>query len=146
MITAAHCVDCRTKEDTAVIFGTNKPFESIRKEEFKFLSNIFVHPDYKRGVKLELKNSPDIALIELEQEVEFGPTINAICLPSRPCDRYEKKTMLVAGWGLIGQKPNGDPEISEQLMKTRVKVLSNQECRTRNGHDFLKVLDNEFTN
>ena len=138
MITAAHCVDCRTKDDTAVVFGTNKPFDSIRKQEMKFISNIFVHPDYNRGVKLEMKNSPDVALIELEEEVEFGPTLNSICLPSRPCDRYEQNSMLVAGWGLIGHSPNGDPIISEHLMKTRVKILSNAECRTWNGYDFLK--------
>ena len=95
ILTAAHCVACRTIKDTAVVLGKNKlKTDNIYMEDFVYLANILVYPDYKRGVKLDLKNNPDIALLKLEQAVNFGPKLNVICLPTDPSSLYENETII----------------------------------------------------
>ena len=64
ILTAAHCVACRTVDDTAVVLGKNKlRTEMIFMEDFVYLADILVYPDYVRGVDEDLKNNPDIALL-----------------------------------------------------------------------------------
>ena len=49
-MTAAHCVACRTIEDTAVVMGENIVEVNIQ-TNFAYLANIDIYPKYKRGVK-----------------------------------------------------------------------------------------------
>ena len=134
ILTAAHCVACRTVEDTAVVLGKIKlKTDMIVMEDFVYLADILVYPDYKRGVGVDLKNNPDIALLELEQAVQFGPNLNVICLPTNPSSLYEEETMLVAGWGVTNNL-----KTSDTLMATIVKVYPNTNCSRWNGYNFLK--------
>ena len=70
ILTAAHCVACRTTDDLAVVVGGNVvevgKLDSEDFDKFRFLSKIQVFPQYKRGVREDLKNNPDIALLQLE--------------------------------------------------------------------------------
>ena len=130
ILTAAHCVACRTPRDTAVALGI---VEVNSKTNFLELNKIFVYPDYARGLKEDLKNNPDIALLKLEVPVNYGPSINAICLPSNPSNLYENDTMIIAGWGVTeSRKP------SEKLLEADVKVISNNDCKQVYGYEFLK--------
>ena len=134
ILTAAHCVACRTIDDTAVVLGKNKlKFENIKNEDFVYLSNILVYPAYIRGLKNDLKNNPDIALLELEQAVQFGPKLNVICLPTNPRSLYEEETMIIAGWGVTETL-----KISDKIMEAQVQVYSNKDCKRWNGYSFLK--------
>ena len=134
ILTAAHCVACRTIEDTAVVLGKNKlKTDIIIMEDFVYLANILVYPDYKRGLNEDLTNNPDIALLKLEESVNFGPKLNVICLPMNPSSLYEEKTMIIAGWGLTENL-----QISDTLMEAKVKVFPNKNCSRWNGYDFLR--------
>ena len=137
ILTAAHCVACRTVYDTAVVLGKNEiKFESILTEDFKdfiYLTNILVYPKYRRGVRQDLKYNPDIALLKLEQAVQFGPKVNVICLPTNPRRLYEEETMIIAGWGLTETL-----KISDRLMVANVQVYPNDKCKQWNGYGFLQ--------
>ena len=133
VMTAAHCVACRTIEDTAVVLGENKVEVDIFTTNFAFLANIHIYPKYTRGVKQDLKNNPDVALLQLEIAMTFGPTINAICLPLSPYRLYEDEPMVIAGWGVADNN-----QVSNQLMETNVKVYPNRNCKTWGGYNFLK--------
>ena len=130
ILTAAHCVACRTTLDLAVVVGGNvvevDKLDSERFEKLRFLSNIYVYPKYKRGVKEDLKYNPDVALLQLEFEYKlvFGPKINAICLHTDPNSRYEEQTMIVTGWG-----SNEKRKTSDTLMEANVKVYPNNICK-----------------
>ena len=65
--------------------------------------------------------------------MNFGPKLNAICLPSNPSSLYEGETMIIAGWG-------GTEELttSDKLLEASVEVIPNAECKEWNGYDFLK--------
>ena len=134
ILTAAHCVACRTVDDTSVVFGKNKlKTDNILMDDFAYLSNILVYPKYVKGLKQDLKNNPDIALVKLEQAVQFGPKLNAICLPTNPTNLYEEETMIIAGWGLTDSL-----KISDRLMEANVRVYPNEKCKEWNGYDFLQ--------
>ena len=125
--------------DTAVVLGENIVEINILTTNFVFLERIYVYPKYKRGLKEDLKNNPDIALLKLEEAVTFGPKINAICLHTNPNSLYEDRTMIVAGWGLTENL-----KTSDKLMKANVKVYPNNNCTEvicKNGkkcYNFLK--------
>ena len=134
VLTAAHCVACRTIEDTAVVLGENIVEVNILTTDFKYLANIDIYPKYKRGVKGEFAKSPDVALLQLEFAVNFGPKINAVCLPTSPYKLHEDETMVIAGWGVTDNN-----NISNQLMETNVKVYRNSKCKAWDtGYNFLK--------
>ena len=134
ILTAAHCVACRTVLDTAVVLGKNKlNTDMIFMEDFVYLADILVYPDYKRGLVEDLKNNPDIALLKLEQAVNFGPNLNVICLPTDPFRLYEEETMIIAGWGLTENL-----QTSYTLMEANVRVYPNKECKKWNGYSFLQ--------
>ena len=134
ILTAAHCVACRTVLDTAVVLGKNKlNTDMIFMEDFVYLADILVYPDYKRGLVEDLKNNPDIALLKLEQAVNFGPNLNVICLPTDPFRLYEEETMIIAGWGLTENL-----QTSYTLMEANVRVYPNKECKKWNGYNFLQ--------
>ena len=125
---------CRTILDTAVVLGEN--IVKVNMEtDFQLLSEILVFPKYKRGVKQNLKENPDIALLKLEKALNYGPNINAICLPSNPSDLYEDKTMTIAEWGVTNKL-----KTSHKLMKADVKVYPNNKCKEFYGYGFLKRL------
>ena len=97
ILTSAHCVACRTVNDTAVILGKNKlKFDMTLMEELVFLADILVYPDYVRGVNMDVRNNPDIALLKLEQAITIGPKLNIISLPTDPSSLYEEETMTSA--------------------------------------------------
>ena len=101
---------------------------------FKLLSNIHIYPKYKRGVREDLTNNPDVALLQLEFAVTFGPTMNAICLPTSPYRLSENETMVIAGWGVTD-----NTKISNKLMETNVTVYPNNKCKAWDtGYNFLK--------
>ena len=128
LVTAAHCVSSSTIDDTFVMFET-EPTKKLRNLDFEhFLSNIHIHPKFNKTASLEFKNSPDIALLELEKEVEFEKTLNAICLPTKPTNFSENMVMEVAGFDHLEHKA--------QL--NTVRVLPNEACISTNGYDFLK--------
>ena len=128
LITAAHCVSSGTIEDTFVIFGA-EPTQKLRNLDFEhFLSNIHIHPKFNKTASSEFKNSPDVALLELEKDVELGKTLNAICLPTMPTIFSENLVMEVAGFDHLEHKA--------QL--NTVRVLSNEACISTNRYDFLK--------
>lgn len=135
--TAAHCVACRTTEDTAVLLGKNTIEEvNMRTLQYmQYLEEIHVHPDYVRGVELDFKNNPDIALLKLEIPVIFGPKINAICLTSFPNRLYEGETMIIAGWGITENLTT-----SNKLLEAAVPVISNDECKKWTGYEFVKSI------
>ena len=84
-------------------------------------------------MELDLQSNPDIALLKLKQAVDFGPKMNAICLPTNPSSLYEEETMIIAGWGLTENL-----QTSDTLMEANVRVYPNKECKKWNGYNFLQ--------
>ena len=71
------------------------------------------------------KNSFDIAVLTLKQDIEYNDKIKPICLPSDPypTKTYQNEEAVAAGWGKTEKGPKSD-----FLLKTNVRVLSHEEC------------------
>ena len=132
VLTAAHCVAGGSINDTFVVLGAHNLNEKMQMQEWSFLDDIILHPEYDETREKEYKRSPDVALLKLTEMVVFGPGVNAISLPdfSQVNKNYENEHGIVAGWGV--RDYDGTPITSQdKLMETTVKIRSSSWCKTR---------------
>ncbi|XP_036929687.1 suppressor of tumorigenicity 14 protein homolog [Acanthopagrus latus] len=83
------------------------------------LKRIISHPDYS-----QMTFDYDIALLELDEPLEFTNTIQPICLPSHSHIFPAGMSCWVTGWGALregGQK-------SQVLQKASVKIINDTVC------------------
>ncbi|XP_044314484.1 serine protease 7 [Drosophila rhopaloa] len=136
VVTAAHCLvgsyaspfgtfvsvrlgehDTRTPEDC--LRGIcSRGVKSVAIEEFHVHENYVPDSEYWH----------DIALIRLQNEVEYSPTIRPICLPSTVVGRilHDGDTLTVAGWGRTDNEDGSRG--SPTLQKVRVRFVENNIC------------------
>ena len=145
IVTAAHCVTDADVNDTLVVIGAHNVEESFKNFDYRLISDIIIHPEYKQ-IPDGYKYSQDIALLELEEYVQFGPKINALCLPdiSDTENSYEDVKAIVAGWGTASYKNVGGKSVpvksTEKLLEARVSIISNNRCKriSQGKYHFLK--------
>jgi secreted trypsin-like serine protease len=120
ILTAAHCVNGRTKpDDIEVLSGT------IDRElggQRSLVAQIILHPDYKPG---SLRHN-DIALLRLEKPV--AGTARAIGLPAlaqKDALLPAKAAVRVTGWGALEE--NGTPV--RHLRYADLVVIPDGQCR-----------------
>ncbi|CDI97096.1 Mastin [Echinococcus multilocularis] len=65
------------------------------------------HPDYRRGFS---EQGFDVALLKLDQPVEFGDKVSSICIPNRSLHLPEGQICYAAGWGATAPDTSVLPE------------------------------------
>ena len=128
VLTAAHCQPgflgsllVRLGE-----YDLKGPTEHMATMERK-VKRVVIHKDYKAPT---FEN--DIAILELENEIERKPHIVPVCMP-KLTDEFEGRVGIVSGWGRL--KHGG--ETPEKLHQVSVPIMENEECQemfTRSGH------------
>lgn len=68
------------------------------------VNQIVMHPDY-----VSRQVAHDIALIQLDQQVEWTDFIQPACLPNPDKESFSGVTATVAGWGWTDEVKNGAP-------------------------------------
>jgi hypothetical protein len=81
----------------------------------------------------------DIAVLELDEPVDFGVDVQTACLPRAGNVDYSGQTAVVAGWGRLGEKEKP----SRVLRKVAVPVWSKQDCYN-SGYGEKKISENMF--
>lgn len=81
----------------------------------------------------------DIAIIEMDDPVEFDAKVQTACLPNSGLNDYTGRLAEVAGWGLIGEKKQPSPI----LQKVSVPVWSKTDCYA-SGYGEKKLSENMF--
>ena len=71
----------------------------------------------------------DIALVELESEVEFNDNMKPVCLPTRSSNFRDGTMCTVTGFGAIRE---GGPQ-AQTLMKANVPIVNRQKCSQNYG-------------
>ena len=134
VLTAAHCVEKSTPDNTGLFVGLHNVNVSLVNS--LAISQIDIYPGYKLAKgKKKLKNAPDIAILTLENPLPLSDTINTICLTDG-LSHYVDQPAIISGWG--------DDELNklslDKLMSVEVTVLSNVECKKRNRpyYSFIK--------
>ena len=123
VLTAAHCLYNIDKSQFKLVFGTVNISQSSYPIE-RFVKNQFIHSKYD-GYQFYF----DIALIELDQELEFHDGISPICLPKSASDNVDalkNNAATLMGWGSSYRKRPGPP--SNRLKQTQVTIFSQKYC------------------
>lgn len=128
VITAAHC-NSGLFGSLQVIFGEHnlKLAEMVETESgfterppvIRKAKRVIIHPNYNH---LTLEN--DLALIELEEDIQYDTYIQPICLPEKGKD-FVGAEAYVSGWGVLSYQERTIPEV---LQIVRVPVVANEEC------------------
>ena len=128
ILTAAHCVSKKTIDDLVVVIGADNVKVKLENMEWSTLIRIELYPDYDTEDLDEYWDSPDVALLTLEEPVTFDSKINPICLPSLSdaSNTYEGSNAIVTGWG---ETESGNNSL-DKLLRVEVPVISNTDCRT----------------
>ncbi|XP_060937487.1 suppressor of tumorigenicity 14 protein homolog [Limanda limanda] len=123
LLTAAHCFVTR---DPANHMASNWLTYSGMQDQFKQdgvqrrnVKKIISHPDYN-----QMTFDYDIALLELNEPLEFTNTLQPICLPSSSHIFPAGMSCVVTGWGTLregGQK-------AQLLQKATVKIINDTVC------------------
>ena len=104
ILTTASCVFGRTIDEIGGILGAHA-IKELKKLNLMNISDINIYPDYDGNRTGEFRHSPDVAVLQLEDSVQFSPNIRPICLPSQLTTRnlfVEDKQAILAGWNIIG--------------------------------------------
>ena len=96
VLTAAHCqpgflASLMVELGEHDLTGPTEAISTMRKK----VKRVVVHKDYKAPT---FEN--DIAILELESDIERQPHVVPICMP-KLADEFEGKTAIVTGWGRL---------------------------------------------
>ncbi|XP_044728769.1 trypsin-1-like [Chrysoperla carnea] len=117
VVTAGHCTNWEDPHDLSVYLGMhNRKYDGIQVG----IERIILHPGFTSDY---LHDTNDIALIKLNQNIQYTREVSPVCLP-HPLSDYTGRDALVAGWGRIGV--NDDP--AETLRYTSVRIMSLAAC------------------
>ncbi|PSN57575.1 Suppressor of tumorigenicity 14 protein [Blattella germanica] len=121
VLTAAHCADGFNVKDIRAVLGEH---DRVSKTETVTVERKLVSAKVYANFSIFTFNN-DIAVLELETPVEFGPTIRPACLPGDVYKNYTGRIAVVTGWGRTEErKPT-----SSSLRKVAVPIMSKEECQ-----------------
>lgn len=122
VLTAAHCVvDSNVKYFSTVVVGCHDLYQREKEEQSIRIKSIITHPDFDRRKPINY----DIALILLQKEIKFGPSVQPACLPALDEIFEPGLVCTVYGWGRTSE--NGF--LPSQLQEVELPIIRPEECR-----------------
>ncbi|KAI4457442.1 tryptase-related [Holotrichia oblita] len=121
VLTAAHCVKGFDMHSIRVVLADHDRESPDRLSTIQVRNLVDMIP-HKRFDSKTFNN--DIALLELDQPVDFDDRIQPLCLPQTAYKDYTGVQAVVAGWGKVGEKL----DTSRILRKVVVPVWSKEDC------------------
>lgn len=117
VLTAAHCVNNFEADELRVYFGGHNV--SADYSDIRQVKEIFQH-EYFDAVSYD----NDLAVLELDKPIQFGPKVQPACLPASQFEDYSGELTLIAGWGRVAEKD----VVSKSLRAVIIPVWSEQQC------------------
>lgn len=125
-VKAAHCIqekgDSRIRHPQEIVLKLGR-FDLSQKYEkgsiISFVSDIFIHPNWKNWTK---NYDSDIAVMILEEKVQITDTVIPICLWEKSDER--KANGIIVGWG----KSEGPADHENKPRELELSILSNENC------------------
>ncbi|CAG2173672.1 unnamed protein product [Oppiella nova] len=119
--TAGHCVDDLLKTQISLRIGeydfsnTSEPYPHIKRG----IKKKIIHPNYN-----SMTYENDLALIQVDEPIDFGAHIKPICLPPEDTDDLSDRNATITGWGRLSQ----GGERAAVLKEANVPIVSNKRC------------------
>jgi len=132
VITAGHCVEDLLVSQIRLRLG-----------EYDFSNAKEPHPYVERGVNKKIVHPKynfftyeyDLALVRLEEAIQFQPNIAPICLPASHDLNLVGMNATVTGWGRLSEGGT----LPSKLQQVTLPIVSNKKCKDM----FLKAGRNE---
>lgn len=131
VITAAHCVNNFERTSIRVYLGGHNVTTDYT--EIRRVKTIHQH-EYFDSFKFD----NDIAILELDKEIKFGPKVQPACLPERQFEDYTDQLAAIAGWGRTGER---EPTTSD-LRSVIVPIWSQKKCNDESNYGKQRLTDN----
>uniref|UniRef100_A0A8C2WRH5 MBL associated serine protease 1 n=1 Tax=Cyclopterus lumpus TaxID=8103 RepID=A0A8C2WRH5_CYCLU len=124
VLTAAHVLRSQ-RRDTTVFLGLHDAADK-RLATNRSVEKIFLHPNFQPD-----NYNNDIALLRLEEQVEFTEFIRPVCLPppKNQCKERFIWSLLFAGWGISNFNTTSSSKMTSDLLQyVKLPVVSQDEC------------------
>ena len=122
VLTAAHCMKFWQFHPMRVVFGSSNPsFDGPYRIE-RNIANVSIHPLYNAG-----KSYYDVAVLVLDEELDFNDRVNKVCLPTKATDDGSHRnghSATLTGWG---ESEPGSGATSE-LRQAKMEIFDEQYC------------------
>ncbi|KAI4499081.1 hypothetical protein M0802_005947 [Mischocyttarus mexicanus] len=128
VLTAGHCVKWTKVKDLTVGLGIH----DVSDQDDGYVVAIRKTILHENFTSKAIYDTNDIALIKLQEPVEYEDHVQPICLPDKDVD-YSGKTAKVTGWGTFSV--NGIT--SKYLRETNLTVLSLNSCKNTSIGNYL---------
>ncbi|XP_075888236.1 enteropeptidase [Nelusetta ayraudi] len=122
LLTAAHCVHGKNIhfQSWLAIFGLHAQSGAASPDvQTRRVDRIIMHPHYNRQTK-----QADIALMHLQQPINFTEFIQPVCLPPEGQNYTVGKKSFIAGWGR-----DADQNLPDVLQEAEVPLLPQDQCQ-----------------
>ncbi len=129
ILTAAHCVDNPNLDlSRLVIVAGSERWRDLENGQWRFAANVTLHPTYQADGGFEGDKGLDLALVELDRPLTFGPSVQPISL----ADPDEAAAVLdqegdLTGWG-VTTLPARDNDTVETLRHGVGEIISDSFC------------------
>lgn len=129
IVTAAHCMKPGNTRDE-IFYGD----PNVENAMVAYSTKVFSHKDFEN-----VKFLNDIALIKLEEPLNFSDSVRPICLPVG--NIWDASPCFVTGWGAITRNLSHIYDVSVPLQQLRVEILNQTLCRAIRGFFGYKYTD-----
>ncbi|XP_078285397.1 testisin-like [Rhinoraja longicauda] len=120
ILSAAHCFGGSTADNWTAVFGVHLLDQATKNIQKRTIKTIKIHPNATNF-------DYDVALLELAEPVEYTDFVQPACLPAATTS-ISGQTCTTIGWGQTNE--NAGP-LSNELLKTEVKVFTKSKCREK---------------
>lgn len=117
ILTAAHCVNGLEANEIKVYLGGHNITADYT--EIRRVKQIYEHENFD-----VISFNNDIAVLELDKPLLFGPKVQPACLPDGSLHDFAGKLTVIAGWGRTGEKE----KTSNGLMSVVIPVWTKEQC------------------
>jgi len=122
ILTAAHCVPYRPVPSMSYVYAGIHTIHTGPRQKLK-VKRVIVHEKYG----FPILDNNDIALIELERDLEFTPKVQPICMPDKSLCLPHGLKCAATGWGVTDKFGT---QIPNELNEVAVKLIEKEHCES----------------
>ncbi|XP_055631047.1 phenoloxidase-activating factor 2-like [Toxorhynchites rutilus septentrionalis] len=125
VMTAASCVRRKNASSLFVFAGLLNIEDHQERRQVRKVSQIILHPSFKPSSKVY-----DIAILFLDDKVDFSRTVNRICLPDSSVD-FANSYCLVTGWGVTPTDETVGRSVRPIMKVIELPLVDHKQCETK---------------
>uniref|UniRef100_A0A4W6E6S6 Transmembrane serine protease 15 n=1 Tax=Lates calcarifer TaxID=8187 RepID=A0A4W6E6S6_LATCA len=125
LLTAAHCVygkNIHLQSWSAVLGLHSQSDMNSADVQTRRVDRVVINREYNRQSK-----QADIAMMHLQQPINFTELIQPVCLPAEGQDVTTRRKCFITGWGRVAEQGS----LPDVLQQAQVPVLVQDQCQTQ---------------